>query len=315
MSLVYPPSCGLCGALEIVDDRRQLCGRCVQHHPSVLLDVCLHCGLLLGPYVGRQSSCIECPKVLPFIKAVASAGDYRVDPPVGRKNETNDIDRDLANDTENGTKAGESEEPGPLDSSDDEGGSLLSRGLRKLKFGGATYVAPTIGRMIADEVKARSWGASIDWVVPVPLSWRRQMGRRFNQAERLATVAANELGRPMVEPVVRTRSTPPQTALSRAGRLKNVEGAFALRSPLIRWWEGLSALRGSTILLVDDVMTTGVTLSEVARALQPLHPKAIYAAVGARVRRRVRHRYGRPHLSEKPSVLVRLQQTIGFRPR
>jgi ComF family protein len=102
-----------------------------------------------------------------------------------------------------------------------------------------------------------------DWAVPVPLHPSRRRQRGFNQAEDLT----RHLGIPVRHLLVRTRATCPQTGLPAAQRHRNVRGAFALaRRPLLRHQE--STLRGSTVVLVDDVTTTGATLEACARVLK-----------------------------------------------
>lgn len=99
-------------------------------------------------------------------------------------------------------------------------------------------------------------GPAPDLVVPVPLHPQRLRARGFNPAALLARAAASELGVPWdARALERQRDTPSQTGLSRSARRRNVRGAFAPRRPLpARVW------------LVDDVVTTGSTLAEAARA-------------------------------------------------
>ena len=102
-----------------------------------------------------------------------------------------------------------------------------------------------------------------DVVVPVPLHRWRLLARRFNQAAVLARLMAREADAAMVpDLLVRTRRTATQTRFSRVERRRNVRGAFAVRrsrAPLVD---------GRNVLLVDDVMTTGATVSACARALR-----------------------------------------------
>ena len=102
-----------------------------------------------------------------------------------------------------------------------------------------------------------------DVVVPVPLHRWRLLARRFNQAAVLARLMARDTDIVMVpDLLVRTRRTATQTRLSRVERRRNVRGAFAVR----RSRAPLAA--GRNVLLVDDVMTTGATVSACARALR-----------------------------------------------
>lgn len=99
-----------------------------------------------------------------------------------------------------------------------------------------------------------------DVIIPVPLHWTRLWRRGFNQSALLASEVATRLARPLdVRSLVRSRATPSQTARDGKERLLNVRGAFGVRRP--------GRVAGRRILLVDDVMTTGATANECARAL------------------------------------------------
>lgn len=102
------------------------------------------------------------------------------------------------------------------------------------------------------------------WVlVPVPLHWRRQQWRWFNQSYEIARTLARERGLRFEHALRRVRSTKQQTLLNRAERLANLRGAF----PLNRRAERNATLRGQPVLLIDDVFTTGSTAQECARVL------------------------------------------------
>ena len=99
-------------------------------------------------------------------------------------------------------------------------------------------------------------------VVPVPLSRERERERGYNQSERLARVIAAEWSLPLWTDVLeRTRHTATQTQLTPGERLMNVSGAF--RAPA----RSRDALRGTHVMLVDDVVTTAATLNACAAAL------------------------------------------------
>jgi ComF family protein len=100
-----------------------------------------------------------------------------------------------------------------------------------------------------------------DLVLPVPLHPRRLRWRGFNQSALLARAIAARAERPVdVWTLARARPTPPQVGLGEADRRRNVSGAFVVRQPAV--------VRGRTILLIDDVMTTGATVDECARVLR-----------------------------------------------
>lgn len=117
-----------------------------------------------------------------------------------------------------------------------------------------------------------------DLVVPVPLHPRRLFLRRYNQAALLAQGLARLGGKPYAPLLlVRRRATPSQGRLSRRRRRLNVAGAFAVPPAARR------ALKGRRVLLVDDVLTTGATLSACARTLKRAGAASVDAVVLARV--------------------------------
>lgn len=101
-------------------------------------------------------------------------------------------------------------------------------------------------------------------VVPVPLHWRRQQWRWFNQAREIARTLAQLRSLPLHNALRRTRFTTQQTLLTRKQRLENLHGAFQLT----RHEKRHKSLRGKAVLLVDDVFTTGSTANECARVLK-----------------------------------------------
>ena len=160
--------------------------------------------------------------------------------------------------------------------------------IHALKYGKRPSIAPRLGRLMrqhgADAL------ADADIAVPVPLHWSRRRWRGFNQAELLAA----QLGLPIGHVLRRVRRTRPQVALPARARQANVEDAFALRRP-DRWhWPGWLRLHeaatvdGLTVVLVDDVCTTGATLEACARVLRHAGAKEVRAITAARVATRQR---------------------------
>jgi ComF family protein len=123
-------------------------------------------------------------------------------------------------------------------------------------------------------------GEHFDAVVPVPLYWRKQWERGFNQAELLARCLAGHRGIPVWNALRRKRSTETQAGLASAGRRRNVAGAFVVR--------GNAHLAGKKLLLIDDVMTTGATASACAAALKRGGAGSVSLLTLARVDRRLR---------------------------
>ncbi len=115
-----------------------------------------------------------------------------------------------------------------------------------------------------------------DYVVPIPLHWSRYAWRGYNQAEEIARVIAKKSGKPMVHPLKRIKRTPYLSSYSSDQRIQTMLNAFALHSNHIDY-------RGKHLLLVDDVMTTGITLKQAAKELWKGKPASIAGAVIARV--------------------------------
>ena len=115
-----------------------------------------------------------------------------------------------------------------------------------------------------------------DLIVPVPLSAARLAQRGFNQALEIARPLARALGAPLeISGIHRQRDTAPQASLPWKERVKNIRHAF----------DCTIDLRGKTVLLVDDVMTTGATLDELARTLKAHGAARVEACVLARALR------------------------------
>ena len=101
-------------------------------------------------------------------------------------------------------------------------------------------------------------------LVPVPLHRKRRSDRGFNQALHLTRLAARELRMPWVNCLRRIRETTPQSQLNRVERLKNLRGAFVVHRP---FWRKSEPVRDRTVILIDDVFTTGTTATECAKVL------------------------------------------------
>jgi competence protein ComFC len=113
-----------------------------------------------------------------------------------------------------------------------------------------------------------------DFLVPVPLHAARFREREFNQAEVLARLLSARSGIPLLPCLQRTRYTTTQTRLDRQERMENLRGAFTVRQN--------SIVRGSHLILVDDVLTTGSTVDECARVLRQSGAASIRVVTVAR---------------------------------
>jgi predicted amidophosphoribosyltransferase len=142
------------------------------------------------------------------------------------------------------------------------------RALLEAKFRGVTALLAPLA-LAATEAVPDGWG--IDAVAPVPLHGSRQRRRGYNQAALISKAVAAHLGVPhRADLVWRTRATRPQAGLSREARLRNLQGAFSARP-----------VAGS-VLLVDDVTTTGATFEATVLALLDAGATRVYALAVAR---------------------------------
>ena len=117
-------------------------------------------------------------------------------------------------------------------------------------------------------------GRAFDLIVPVPLHPARERERGFNQSALLAELLTAHLSIKAQPALERIRYTTTQTAFDRAERMQNLHGAFRLRKK--------ADVRHLRVLLIDDVLTTGSTLSECARVLKKAGARSVYAATAAR---------------------------------
>ena len=152
----------------------------------------------------------------------------------------------------------------------------LAEVIRRYKFRRAVGSTPWLADLLAQRIGAESALSSIQLIQSVPLHWRRQLLRGYNQAAVLARLLARRLGVPAGDELVRLRNTPPQARLPRSRRLENVRGAFAVPPRRRRW------IDGRHVLLVDDVTTTGATATEAARALLAAGARRVSLAVLAK---------------------------------
>jgi ComF family protein len=124
--------------------------------------------------------------------------------------------------------------------------------VHALKFRGELALAPFLGKLLAGKIA----DPGVDRVIAVPLSARRLASRGYNQAVEIARPIAR--GKLDVDACVREHDGTPQMELAWEERRRNIRGAFRCRE----------RLTGETVAIVDDVMTTGATLDELARTLK-----------------------------------------------
>ena len=146
-----------------------------------------------------------------------------------------------------------------------------------LKYRNLRAIAPTLGELLAKWLESSRVPG--DLLVPIPLHWRRHRVRGYNQSELLAKEMGKRSGLPVrTDLLVRTRDSAPQVSLSNPeDRARNVEGSFQCKADV----------RGLRIILVDDVVTTGSTMSACALPLKAAGASSVWGVAIARTSYRV----------------------------
>jgi len=153
-------------------------------------------------------------------------------------------------------------------------GTILTA-IHLFKYQRKIGIGKVLGNIMADFVSGMWEMNAFDVIIPVPLHIKRLHERGFNQAVILARILAKRFKIKLdISSLTRTLRTPPQVGLGRKERLVNVKGAFSVANP--------NRVEGRRILLVDDVYTTGSTLSECSRVLLAAKAKAVAVLTMAR---------------------------------
>ena len=152
----------------------------------------------------------------------------------------------------------------------------VRRGVHRFKFRGAARSGEIFGVLLAQRVRETGLLEQVDLVCYVPCHRKIKRKRGYEQAQKIARPLAEELELPLEPLLEKRRNTRPMYRLKAAQRRANVLGAFGV----IRGKEDI--LRSRRVLLVDDVLTTGSTLSECARVLREAGAREVYGAAFAR---------------------------------
>lgn len=136
----------------------------------------------------------------------------------------------------------------------------LKQGVHRFKYHNYQHLAQPLGKLMVQRVWIDPHYRQVDVVVPVPMSPGKLRLRGYNQAKLLAAVVAAGLNKPLVEALRKIADTAPQTGLDRTRRQQNLQGALVLGDNGSIWKK--------TVLLIDDVITTGSTISACAELLR-----------------------------------------------
>ncbi len=147
--------------------------------------------------------------------------------------------------------------------------------MHDFKYGGLLHLRKPLASWLGETLDdPRLAGRRFDCIVPVPLHPARERERGFNQADILARLLSRQIKVPVRSLLQRIRYTTTQTQFDRHERMQNLAGAFRLRRG--------GVVRDLRVLLVDDVLTTGSTLSECAEVLKKAGAVSVHAATAAR---------------------------------
>ncbi len=150
----------------------------------------------------------------------------------------------------------------------------VRKAFHRFKFGGKVNYASPFGRLMADTIK-NQLKDRYDIITWVPISARRRRNRGYDQAMLLAYSVALELEDVAAEAIHKVKDTPAQSNINDPSRRKsNIRDAYAVLDP--------SLIMGKRVLLIDDIFTTGATLSECSRVLLNAGAAEVVGAVFAR---------------------------------
>ncbi len=244
LDLVFPPFCPVCRARLEEGRRDPLCGACWAGLPRIAPPWCRLCGQPMAGFPVAAGSRSPAPT---RAEGGALCAACRRQPPAFAYARAAVRYEDVAREA-----------------------------LHAFKFGGHRALAGPLGDLLIEAVEGRLPAGAPDLLVPVPLHPRRERERGFNQSRLLARRLGRAWGCPVRDDVlVRAVATPSQTSLDGAARRANVRRVFRLRRPEL--------VAGRHVALVDDILTTGATLSECARCLEEGAPRIVGVLAVARV--------------------------------
>jgi ComF family protein len=152
-------------------------------------------------------------------------------------------------------------------------GALKKLILKKNNRTRAIVISSLLGQCLWEQSALKN--LSFDYIVPIPLHWTRKAWRGFNQAEEIANVIAQHSGKKVIHALARSRKTRFQAECSKEARVENIQGALTLNiDPTM--------ICGKTILLVDDLVTTGTTIKAACALLYSAKVERIIIGAVAR---------------------------------
>lgn len=137
--------------------------------------------------------------------------------------------------------------------------------IKSLKYGGRKYYAKHIAKMMTQDLSVFK---DVDLITFVPISVKRKRIRGFNQAEEIAKEISKIVNIPVKKILLKTKENKNQARLNQKERLENLKGTFEIDN-------AAESFEGKVVLIIDDVFTTGATLSECSKTLINGNPKSV----------------------------------------
>ncbi|MCK6469016.1 MAG: ComF family protein [Candidatus Brocadia sinica] len=149
--------------------------------------------------------------------------------------------------------------------------------IHKFKYARQKFLASVLSDILITHERLKEVVPDTDVIVPVPLHWLKQMLRGFNQSELLSQGIQRHFSKSVaINNLCRIKNTASQTQLSKNQRQRNIHNAFFINHP--------GSFKGKKVLLVDDVLTTGVTASECSKKLKEAGAVAVHLLILATAR-------------------------------
>jgi ComF family protein len=147
--------------------------------------------------------------------------------------------------------------------------------IHKFKYGRQPHLSRILSKFLQIALQSNECFSNCDLIIPVPCHWTRRFSRGYDHVQILAREFSHVSGIAMdARILVKTKKTPPQAKLSRERRLSNLNDAFAVRNA--------ASVKGKSIILVDDVCTTGATLFACAKTLLDCGADSVVGLAAAR---------------------------------
>lgn len=255
ISLVYPPRCPFCSSL-LVDDGYPVCCSCLARIPFTGENVCRYCGKNVS--VGGRG----------FVEADDSEGNGKS--PCTTTVENMGICLECSRENKYYDLA--------VCACEYTG--LVRKALIEYKFNGKKKYLRILTKFLVEKIKKMTNLKCFDIILYVPIHERRLKERGFNQAERLAVEVAEALNTKCgIGILQKIKNTPSQSSLKREDRKHNVKEAFIINPGLPGCT--LPSVHSKSILLIDDILTTGFTVNECARILKEAGAQKVTVAVVA----------------------------------